>query len=209
MAGERSSRKMTPVQVVYFPKKTTRTLARITQTIPEVPLPAALGDEPEPAAASSPGRGKGRAGGRRKAGVVEAQVTLSDEVPAGGVDGVSELAVLGHTLFTQGRIPEAKVIFEGLVVGDATDGFARTMLGTISLALQDFERAMALFEEALAIDPGDVSALVYRGELRLERRKVRLGLCDLERALELAEQGDPFAERAARLLKGARRSERR
>jgi len=136
-------------------------------------------------------------------------VTLSDEHPEPKDGELSELAELGHQLFSQGRVTEARAIFEGLVASSAHDGFSRTMLGTICLALGDQDRAMALFEEALAIDPEDLPARVYRGEIRLNRRKARLAAEDFERAIATGQPDDPFVDRAQRLLKMAKRLTRR
>lgn len=213
MATNRGGRTLTPVQVLYFPKKPARAPARITQTIPEVSFPVApddLGAHLD-AAASAEGRrgGRERAKKRSSSGASHARVTLSDEAHRDAGDGLSHLAILGHELFTQGRVQEARAIFEGLVVSSETDGFARTMLGTICLALNDFDRALILFEAALLLDPTDVAALVYRGEIKLERKKVRHAIADFEKAIELGESDDPFADRARRLLKLARKPERR
>lgn len=210
MGSESGGRKLTPVQVLYFPKAKPKAPARTTQTLPEVGLPPEEEAKAE-VVAETPGgepRRKGERGKKKGTGGT-AGVTLSDEHPGEPVDGLSELAVLGHELFTRGRVSEAKAIFEGLVVSSENDAFSRTMLGTISLALGDLDRAMTLFEAALAIDPADVSALVYRGELKLEKKRAKAALVDLELALKLAEPTDPFYERAERLVRLAKKAEKK
>lgn len=214
MAADSTGRKPTPVQVVYFPKSRPRirpaSAPRTTQTIPEVNLQTVEEPVTEVEVETSPKKGVEKKK-RRTQSSPGARVTLSDERKAdeGEPHGLSDLAVLGHELFTRGRVSEAKAIFEGLVVSAPDDSFAKTMLGTICLSLSDYDRALELFEEALALDPCDVPALVYRGELRLEKKKHKGAASDFERALELGEPGDPFLERAARLLKIAKKGERR
>ena len=78
------------------------------------------------------------------------------------------------------------------------------MLGTIYLALNAQDRALALFQAALKIDPDDLAALVYRGEIRLTRGKMKSAIEDLQRAATLSGPTDPFVERAKRLIRMAR-----
>lgn len=117
---------------------------------------------------------------------------------------VADLSLFGHQLFELGKVEEAKVIFEGLVGTGAKDAFTHTMLGTIYLALKDQAKALSLFQLALEIDPDEVSALVYRGEIRLNRGKLKGAVEDLTRAMKLGASDDPFVERAARLLRMAK-----
>jgi tetratricopeptide (TPR) repeat protein len=97
--------------------------------------------------------------------------------------------MFGHQLFELGRLEEARIIFEGLVSTNARDGFAHSMLGTIELARGELKRALALFEGALEVDPNDLAALVYRGEIRLNQKKPREALIDLERAMARCSRG--------------------
>jgi cytochrome c-type biogenesis protein CcmH/NrfG len=116
--------------------------------------------------------------------------------------------VLGHELFSLGKVHEAKVVFEGLLVANPNDSFALTMLGTVYLSLQELDRALEAFERALELDPDDVAARVYRGELRLNKRRNKGALEDFAQALKLARPDDPFADRARRLMKLARAATR-
>lgn len=125
---------------------------------------------------------------------------------------IAEMSLFGHQLFENGKLAEARGVFEGLVAQGIEDPFPHTMLGTIYLAQGESDRALALFEAALAIDPGDLAARVYRGEIRLSAGKLRPALQDLRRVLDLGAQDDPFVERARRLIQvgeeRARRSRR-
>lgn len=125
--------------------------------------------------------------------------------------GLTEIAVMGHGLYEQGRMQEARVVFEGLVTLEPVEPFPYTVLGAICLAEGDLERALSLFERAVELDESDPAALVYRGEVRLQLGKRRAAVEDLERALALPglEEGDPFRERAEGALRAARSSGRR
>lgn len=198
----KSSRKPTPVPVVYFPKKSAPR-AR-TQTIPEL----FLGEDSK---TEELDLSEGRKKRRSKSGSF-ARTTLSDETPAPDTAQARfDMAALGHELFSRGKIAEAKVIFEGLAANaaEAADGFAFTMLGTIHLAQNELDRALTRFEEALRIDPNDLAALVYRGEIRLQKKRVRQAVDDLQKAIGLGEAGEPFVDRAKRLLQLAKRAVKR
>jgi tetratricopeptide (TPR) repeat protein len=189
-------RKPARVEVHHFPKRGPRVAPRATrtQTIPEVQLVEELatesGERPDD-------------GGRSKRG----RSRSSDCHPAvGAAPDYSGLIQLGHELFESGRVHEARVVFEGLIAAGHRDAFCFTMLGTVSLALKDFDRALELFEQALEIDPTDLAALVFRGELRLKQKKTAKAIKDFELAVQLGPADDPFTDRAQRLLTIARKT---
>lgn len=196
----KSSRKHTPVPVVYFPKKATRTVSR-TQTIPEL----FLGEDTKTEELDT----SERRGKRRSKSGSFARTTLSDEAPAPESEHArADMAALGHELFSRGKIAEARVIFEGLAA-EAADAFVFTMLGTIHLAQNELDKALARFEEALKLDPEDLAALVYRAEIRLQKKRVRQAIDDLQKAIGLGSSSEPFVDRARRLLQMARRAVKR
>lgn len=168
-----------PVEIVYYPKKARPPRRQTVETIV-----TEITEEPE-----------GRRKGRR---------TLTDETIDPTEFAFTELTRLGHEAFEAGRTDEAKTIFTSLVALGRRDPFAHTMLGTIFLADQSLDDALEQFEAALGIDPTDLAALVYRGEIRLSKRKVSAAKADLERAVELGAHGDPFVARAKKLLSLAR-----
>lgn len=199
-----AARKPTPVDVVFFPKRPRAPERSVTATIPEIQVvdvdPATEVD------VSVSGARK-----RTRTSKSHPRVTLSGEKAQpqeSSQNGLSEMAALGHELFSRGKVHEARVVFEGLVVANPKDSFAQTMLGTVHLALQDLDRALECFEAALKVDPNDVAALVYRGEIRLNRKKTRAAADDFTRAMQVGADDDPFVERARRLLRMARKTTR-
>ena len=114
-----------------------------------------------------------------------------------------EVASLGHGLYEQGRLHEARVVFEGLVAMELREAFPYTVLGAIFLSQGDALRALALFEAALALDGSDPAALCYRGEIRLTLGQRSRGLADLRRAAEVDAPGSPFGVRARAALREA------
>lgn len=190
------SRKPAPVPVHHFARGkrgAVKPAPTRTQTIPEVEIPRQTltesGEGPE-----EPRKRRGRS-------------RSSDRQPAQGPD-YGDMVRLGHELFEAGRINEARVVFEGLVAAGHQDAFCFTMLGTVCLALKEFDRALELFDRALELEPGDLAALVYRGELRLKRKKTGKAIKDFEQAVRQGAPDDPFTERAQRLLAMARKAAR-
>lgn len=170
-----------PVDIVYYPKKERGAVPKRRQTI-ETVVTEIIEERP------------GRA----------AQLTLTDEGPDPAEQALAELIRIGHEAFEADRVDEARVVFESVVALGSSDPFPRTMLGIISLKAQALDQALTHFEAALDIDPGDLAALVYRGEIRLSRRKTSRAVEDLERAVKLGDRSDPFVLRAKKLLTLAR-----
>jgi tetratricopeptide (TPR) repeat protein len=196
-----------PVTVYHFPKVTAKpaasTRSRRTQSITEL-KPVSVDDDvtdPSSTVAEVRKREKSR---RTKTLEVMPEAHVGHVGQAKRVktpQDAADLAAFGHELFELGRFEEARQIFEKLVSSNTRDAFAHTMLGTIYLALNAHDRALALFQAALKIDPDDLAALVYRGEIRLNRGKIKSALEDLMRAVTLAPAADPFVERAKRLVR--------
>lgn len=179
--SERSIRAPNAVEVVYYPKKA-RAPSRRRQTV-ETVVTEIVESTPEK--------------GRRVR-------TLTDERVDPGEQAFADLTRIGHQAFEAGRTDEARVIFESLVALGQSHPFAHTMLGTIHLGAHRIDAALAQFEAALAIDADDLAALVYRGEIRLTKRKWAGAQSDLARAVKLGRAQDPFVERARKLLTMAR-----
>lgn len=219
----------TPVTIYYFPKRSPRPTAPVRRNsyldMPTEPLtveglsqtPGVTQPRPVRRHADSPTAITPMSPAQAER---DSARTLENPLPEGMLHDVAgpkrtktaaevvDLVIFGHQLFERGKVEEARVIFEGLVDTDKKNAFAHTMLGTIYLSLKDGVRALALFQAALAIDPHDVPALVYRGELRLKKGKVKSALDDLERAIGLGDAQDPFVDRAKRLIRLARKGRR-
>lgn len=176
-----------PVEIVYYPKRARGAVPRRAPTVETLVTEEIV----------APGDRRPSKKGRR---------TLTDETVEPAARAFSDLARLGHEAFEAGRIEEARVVFESLVGLGRREPFAHTMLGTILLSVQALDAALAQFEAALALDPDELAALVYRGEIRLARRKTADAVEDLARAVKLGSASDPFVQRAKKLLALARAS---
>lgn len=201
-----------PVTVIHFPKKVGKPPPARRPTVSVTELKAAGRDDdatdphvvvtPEP----KPDEGRARKPDAKtvEAPLPEGHVAKVDLKRVHTAQEAADLAAFGHRMFEIGKLDEARVIFEKLVGADTRDAFVHTMLGTVYLAMNAQDRALALFQAALKIDPNDLAAVVYRGEIRLNRGKLKAALDDLARAVTLAPASDPFVERARRLMRMAR-----
>jgi Flp pilus assembly protein TadD len=119
-----------------------------------------------------------------------------------GLSATQMAAVLacGHNFFSEGRLEEAKRIFEGLAVIDPKYPYIHTMLGAIHQRMEQYDRAVVRYTLALKLYPNDVHALTNRGELYLMLGRFLEAAADLKKVLALDfQKTNPVANRA-RLL---------
>ena len=106
----------------------------------------------------------------------------------------------GHNFFTEGRLEEARKIFEGLAIIDSKYPYIHTMLGAIYQKMKQHDKALLRYTLALKLHPNDINALTNRGEIYLLLGKFLEAAGDLKRVLDLDPQNkNPVANRA-RLL---------
>ncbi len=114
-----------------------------------------------------------------------------------------EYALKGYQAYEQERYDDARAVFEKLIRMDPSEGYYRTALGAISLAVDELEDALAHFDEALRLNPTDTPALINRGEVHLRLGSLVLAAQDFSRVVTMdPENKDPLTERA-RLLAAA------
>jgi tetratricopeptide (TPR) repeat protein len=119
-------------------------------------------------------------------------------ITLGELEGITkdqqyEMAKLGHRFIRQGKLAEAKTIFEGLVALDPHDAYFHLALGSIAQRNDDLEEAEERYSRALEINPFSPHALSNRGEVRMMRGRMLEGAKDLMRAIE----EDPEAKQEA------------
>jgi Flp pilus assembly protein TadD len=102
------------------------------------------------------------------------------------------IAQVGCDLAAAGRLDEARIIFEGLVVGNPKDSASHAALGTVYQKLGRIDDAVMEYSAAIRGDAKNPVALANRGELRLKTGD-RNGFTDLANAVE----ADPYGETAA------------
>ena len=120
------------------------------------------------------------------------------EITLGGLEGIEKAAQykMAETevqLLQQGKLDDAKKVFEGLLTLDPRDAYFHMVLGSIAQRRNQFEDAEKHYSRSLRINPYSPSALANRGEVRIELGRLIEGLEDLKQAAK----EDPGAREAA------------
>ena len=118
---------------------------------------------------------------------------------------IEAIAAQGFNLYQQGKLDEAKVIFEGLTAIDSTNYMGYAGLGAVALAKEppQLDAALANLQKAAEINPSDPSVHANLGEALLRQAKFQEAATEFDKALELDPQGkDPGANRARAILTG-------
>jgi len=130
------------------------------------------------------------------AAFIEGQITLGDleGIPKGAQ---YEMAEKGYQLLEEGKLKDAKIVFQGLLALDPYDAYFLTALGAIAQRTEDYDEAEAFYTRALEINPFSVPALAHRGEIRVHKGQLVEAATDLAKAIDLDPKGeDPIAQRA-------------
>ena len=134
------------------------------------------------------------------------QAFLAGRITLGDLEGITkqeqyQMAEIGHSYLGQGKLPEAKVVFEGLLALDPYDAYFNMALASIAQQVHRNEDARRLYDRALEINPYSPTAYANRGELQVMQGQLQGGVEDLVRALELdPRMKEPATERARATL---------
>jgi Flp pilus assembly protein TadD len=110
------------------------------------------------------------------------------------------LLMTGYNLFAEGHLEEARTIFEGITILDDKNAYSYSILGAIYQKQEQYDLAVARYNQALALYPDDVSALTNRGEIYLKQGKFEEAAADLRKAISLDPTKEHPSANRARLL---------
>ena len=114
---------------------------------------------------------------------------------------IASILLTGHTLYAQGRLDDAKRVFEGLAVLDGKNPYVQGILGAIYQKQEKYDIAVARYTLALNIFPQDVNSLANRGEIYLKTGNFKEAAADFKKAIELdPARKHPSANRARILV---------
>jgi tetratricopeptide (TPR) repeat protein len=127
----------------------------------------------------------------------EQQTTTLAEAIAATPESVALLMQLGHSLYQQGKLSEARDIFEGLILLDPSNPYAFGILGSIHQQQNQYEQAIHCYSQALQLSPADVNTWTNRGECYLQMGHLNESAQDFKAAIQLdVENSNPAANRA-------------
>jgi tetratricopeptide (TPR) repeat protein len=111
------------------------------------------------------------------------------------------VASLAGSLYGQGRITEARALFEGLIALDPQLYLGYSGLGAIDLIEERLDSALANLTRAAELTPGDPSVHSNLGEVLLRKARFPEASRCFQIALELdPKQADPGANRARAII---------
>lgn len=119
------------------------------------------------------------------------------------------IAQHAYTLFLNGKVRDARVVFEGLIAIDPRNDYYYRALGVVYHRLGDAEGAIRQFGHALIVNPRSAAAYVNRAEVHIARRDTEAALADLDAALRTQRDlGQPIPRKAVALRALLRRQRR-
>lgn len=129
----------------------------------------------------------------------EGKATLKD------IKGYTEhelyaIAHMAYFYLNQGKVDEAKTLFEGLVALDPMNGYYYRALGVIFYKLGESERALRQFGYAIRVAPKTPHAYVNRAEVNLALGRGAKAGKDLQQALALMTPKTPQLQQKAQAL---------
>jgi len=130
---------------------------------------------------------------------VDRKATLK-EVRGYTDDELYSIARLGHQFFMQGKIQEARVLFQGLYAVCPTDVYFAKALGVVELAAGNAQDALAAFDIAVRLAPQDASVLIGRAEVKLAMQQRKPAAEDLMLAMRLLPPKNRLHKKAQALL---------
>lgn len=110
------------------------------------------------------------------------------------------IAKTAYFFFYQGRISEARTLFQGLYAINPADPYFAKALGVVEMAAGNAQGALAAYDVALKLDAKDAQAYVGRAEVRLALNQKPQALEDLRRAATLAAEDDPVVRKANAMI---------
>ncbi len=112
------------------------------------------------------------------------------------------IAKTAYIFFYQGRLAEARTLFQGLYAINPADPYFAKALGVVEMAAGNAQGALAAFDVALKLDARDAQAYVGRAEVRLSLGQRSQAMEDLRRVPALIPENEPLAQKAAAMLSG-------
>ena len=114
------------------------------------------------------------------------------------------VAKTAYYFYYQGRVAEARTLFQGLYAVDPVNPYFAKALGVIELAAGNPQGALAAYDVAIKLSPSDPGSYVGRAEVRLTLGQRPQAVEDLKRASQLGEEEDPTRRKAEAMLQALR-----
>ena len=110
------------------------------------------------------------------------------------------IAKTAYFFYYQGRVNEARTLFQGLYAINPADAYFAKALGVVEMAAGNPQGALAAYDVALKLAASDAAAYVGRAEVKLSLGQKSQAAEDLRRAAQLSKSDDPVAVKATAML---------
>jgi len=131
---------------------------------------------------------------------VQGKITLAE------LEGLDEeqlytIAEIGYVLMEEGKLEDARKIYEGLIEMSPDNYYFHSVLGAIYQHQRKFDSALEEYQRAIKLNPDDIPSMVNSAEILLHTGKLIESSGLLKKAIELDRTGnDPWAMRARALV---------
>lgn len=115
------------------------------------------------------------------------------------------IARMGYFFYYQGKIAEARTIFQGLYAVNPADPYFSKALAVVEMAAGNPTGAAAAYDVAIKNFAQDPAAYVGRAEVRLSQGQKGPAIEDLRRAQSLLAAEDPLNDKVSAMLQALAR----
>lgn len=114
------------------------------------------------------------------------------------------VAKTAYFFYYQGRINEARTLFQGLYAVNPLDPYFAKALGVVELAAGNAQGAMSAYDVAIKLAPDDPAAYVGRAEVKLTLGQKAQAIEDLRKAAGMSSPENPVRIKASAMLSALR-----
>lgn len=129
----------------------------------------------------------------------EGKATLKD-VRGYSDEELYAIAKTAYYFFYQGRLNEARTLFQGLYAVNPLDAYFAKALGVVELAAGNAQGALAASDVAVKLAPDDATAYVGRAEVKLVLGQKPQALEDLKKAHSLLKEGEELKAKVTAMI---------
>src|SRR5690349_1195441 len=110
------------------------------------------------------------------------------------------VAKTAYFFYYQGRLNEARVLFQGLYAIDPLDPYFAKALGVVELAAGNVQGALSAYDVAIKLAPSDPAAYVGRAEVKLYQGNKGQAADDLRKAISVSPEESKLRAKAWSML---------
>ena len=112
------------------------------------------------------------------------------------------IARTAYLFYFQGKIPQARTLFQGLYAVNPVEPYFAKALGVIEFAAGNTQGSLSAWDVAIKLAPTDPAAWVGRAEVKIATNQKPSAAEDLKRAQALATDDETLKAKISALLQG-------